>query len=587
MNTKKILSEGRVEEFKEKNRNKFSEEELNRIVSMVLPKYLNWVGSKLSRVNFDDNFTKIVQLLNKFEKISSNLPKTDINEYQSMDEIYKSIEEYENRQRREVKQVPGGNVVYEDGRFFVVNPLTHESSCYYGKGTKWCTAANTDDNFQRYNDDGKLFYVLDTQLPTSNPYYKVAILKKFDGETIYWDAKDDPIRNGWILETDKNSEINYAINSYMEDYFSEQLKIFRDKELARKERARVEALRIRRLNDTRSAEMEELRSTDAWNLSNPEIDSTGLKANALFDYLVDTGDIEALDSEDRARVREINQQIEELNQEYEASEDPRPELLDRVEELETELEEYEGKIDIYHLYPEGNHYELTRFIVIDSDNNNEYAVGTTSELEDSAEQYVESLIDDIGYDGFSKGFAENYIDTERILDSARDDYHYDVYEYPDSYLDDSQRELSREQEEKIKKNENEIEKLRALTVKLEKYIDGIEDEDIISEYEEKIEDYEERIDDLEIEVEEIKDSPEGDFPDELLDQKVDELVREVESDPLWYVRDRGMEINDFINKEDFIQGVIDADGLGIVNGYNGSYDEFKVKGEYYAVMRIN
>ena len=587
MNTKKFLLEGRVEEFKEKHKNKFSEEELNRIVSMVLPKYLDWVGSRLSRVNFDENFTKVVQLLNKFEKISSNLSKTDIYEYQSIDEIYNAIQEYENRQRREVKQVPGGNVVYEDGRFFIVNPLTYESSCYYGKGTKWCTAANTDDNFHRYNDDGKLFYVIDTQLPTSNPYYKVAILKKFDGETIYWDAKDDPIRNGWILETEKNNEINDVINSYMENYFSEQLKIFRDKELAKKERARVEALRIRRINDRRSAEMEELRSTDAWNLSNPEIDSTGLMANALFDYLVDTGDIQALDSEDRARVREINQQIEELNQEYEASEDPRPELLDRVEELETELEEYEGKIDIYHLYPEGNFYELTRFIVIDSDNDNEYAVGTTSELEDSAEQYVESLIDDIGYDGFSKGFAENYIDTGKIIDIARDDYHYDVYENPDSYLDDSQRLISYEQEEQIKRYENEIEKLRSLMVKFQEYINNIDDEEMISEYEEKIEEYEERIDDLEVEIDEIKENPEGDFPEELLDEKVDALVSDVESDPLWYMRDRGMDINDFIDKEEFIRGVIDADGLGIVNGYDGSYDEFKVNGEYYAVMRIN
>jgi acetyltransferase-like isoleucine patch superfamily enzyme len=147
----------------------------------------------------------------------------DVTEYQNIDELAKSIEEYDNRQRRQVKQVPGGNVVYEDGRFFVVNPLTHESSCYYGKGTKWCTAANTDDNFQRYNDDGKLFYVLDTQLPTSNPYYKVAILKKFDGETIYWDAKDDPIRNGWILETDKNSEINDQTNINHLSYVGDSL----------------------------------------------------------------------------------------------------------------------------------------------------------------------------------------------------------------------------------------------------------------------------------------------------------------------------------------------------------------------------
>jgi hypothetical protein len=42
--------------------------------------------------------------------------------------------------------------------------------------------------------------------------------------------------------------------------------------------------------------------------------------------------------------------------------------------------------------------------------NREYAVGDEDEIISSCKDYVEQLIDDIGYEGFSRGFAENYID---------------------------------------------------------------------------------------------------------------------------------------------------------------------------------
>jgi hypothetical protein len=530
---------------------------------------------------------KLNELLTRFEKISSNLPKTDINQYDSFSELSNAISEYDTKQRRKVKKVQGGNVVYEDGRFFIVNPLTYDSSCYYGKGTKWCTAASTDASFHKYNDEGKLFYVIDTQLPTSNPYYKVAILKKFDGETSYWDAKDDSIKEGWILGNEKINEINSAIDSYMNEYFSEQIKVFRDKELAKKEKARLESLRIKRIMDQKLAQMDELRSTDEWNLSNPNIDEDGLKANALFQYLIDENDIEPLDAEDRIRIREINQQIEQLQQEYDSSDETKTELLDRISELEDELENYEGKIDIYHLYPNGEFYDMTKFEVLDSDlYGNEYAVGTTSELEDSAKEYVEQLIDDIGYDGFSKGFAENYIDIDEVVENAKDTYHYDVSESPDSYLDDSQRELSDDQISLIEKHQRELEKMRSYIEKYQELMDNSEDMDLIDEYQDKIDELEELIDDIEIEIDEINDSPDGDFPEHLIEEKVDELVSEVERNPIWYMNEVGLEIKDYIDKEKFIEGVIDSDGLGIVNGYDGNYEEIKINGEYYAVMRI-
>jgi len=42
----------------------------------------------------------------------------------------------------------------------------------------------------------------------------------------------------------------------------------------------------------------------------------------------------------------------------------------------------------------------------------------------------------------------------------------------------------------------------------------------------------------------------------------------------------------FINERDFIEAVVEADGVGIINSYDGSYDTFYVNGQEYYVMRL-
>jgi hypothetical protein len=203
----KLIQEGRIDDFKAKYSQKFGEENIKKILKSVPQKYLDWVGKNMDGVNFDENLSKLETALNTFQKISSNLPITDLYQYKSIGQLFSTLTDYQTRQRRIVKKVEGGNVVYDDGRFFVVNPLTHTSSCYYGKGTKWCTTADSDHQFNRYNQDGKLFYILDRQAPSDNKFYKVALLQKFDGDKTYYDALDATVNSGWIIGTNKLNEI--------------------------------------------------------------------------------------------------------------------------------------------------------------------------------------------------------------------------------------------------------------------------------------------------------------------------------------------------------------------------------------------
>ena len=132
-----IIAESRVDDFKKGYGKKYSSEQIDRIIDSIPQKFLLWVGKNYDSVNFNENFPLLKNTLDRFEKISSNLPQTDLNEYNNLGQLVQAIKDYDERQRRNFKKVEGGNVVYEDDRFFIVNPLTHQSSCYYGKVTKW------------------------------------------------------------------------------------------------------------------------------------------------------------------------------------------------------------------------------------------------------------------------------------------------------------------------------------------------------------------------------------------------------------------------------------------------------------------
>jgi hypothetical protein len=584
MDLLKIIQEGRTDDFKSKYGQKFSPEIINRIISNVTPKFLPWVGKVMDSINFEDNFLKLTQALNKFEKISSNLPKTDINQYQTLAELTGAITDYENKSRRNVKKVEGGNVVYDDGRFFVVNPLNHEASCYYGKGTKWCTAAETDTHFKKYNDDGKLFYIIDRSKSTNDPNYKVALLRKFDGEKLFYDAKDDQIRSGWEIGSEILEKMLSNITGYLQQEFPEQIKIYSDREAAKKEKQRIERLREQqRVQGLRNA-AENRRDENEWALDGNTPDE-GLKAHALLKYLVEYEGISALSNEDRIEIQRITDEIERLNQEYDAAEDPRTDLLDEISSLEDELEAYSDYIDVYNIIPTGNFYDTTEFEVIDSSvGNKRYAVGDDDEMQSSCYDYLESLIDDIGYEGFNSGFARQFLDTEAIISYAEDVYNQDVWDEPSAYFDDSERMLSNKQEEQIEILKRRVEYNENTISQLEDRMDGENDDDI----QEKIDELRELSEEHIAEMEEIEEDPEGDFPDDLIENKIDELVSDVRRDPEEFMESFGLSWSEYVDKDEFIEGVIDADGYGhTLNSYDGSADEVYVNDKLFYVMRID
>jgi hypothetical protein len=593
MSLVQIILEGRKEDFARKFSNKFSEEQLRAIIdkSDVLPgqhKYLNFLGKVVNPRNFNADLNIVVKLLEKFSTVSQNLSLKDINQYDKISTLKKTLDDYDNRIRREIKTVDDADVIYEDNEMIVVSPKTHKSSCYFGSGTKWCTTASDSGHYDRYNQDGKLFYFISKTKPTSDPTYKVALLKKFDGSETYYNAPDDSFRTGWIFGTEKLEKILSRINSYISTTFADQLKIWNDKELAEKERQRLNREANEREYRQKLALAEERRENNEWDLE--DTDDIGLKANALFKYLVSINDLEELTPEIKARIVEAERELAQYQEQYDSQENANEDtdLVDNIAALEVELDEYKELADVYFLLPvQYGHYGLAQFENIKD--GAEWAVGDESEIEEASREAVEHLLDDVGFQGFRGGFVENYVDEDAVESYIRDFFNFDVYENPDVYLDDSDKEISSSQKE-------EIAKLRQEEIELDSERDNLDPDEFDEDYiEQRTTEIEERLLEIQDEIEEINNNPDGDYDEDAIEKAIDNQVYEHSRDLESFVSNfigtdyfEWIVNNNFINKEEFIEGVVEADGYGMcLSSYDGDVNEEVVNGTTYYIVRVS
>ena len=75
--------------------------------------------------------------------------------------------------------------------------------------------------------------------------------------------------------------------------------------------------------------------------------------------------------------------------------------------------------------------------------------------------------------------------------------------------------------------------------------------------------------------------------EDMVDNMVSRLVRDVRRDPLDYLKNYGLDFKEYIDEDALAQGLVDSDGWGIMNSYDGNYDSVDVAGETYYIMRIN
>lgn len=416
---------------------------------------------------------------------------------------------------------------------------------------------------------------------------KVTYLKKFGGKPLKvigdLNLSKTPMKSlGNIAVIDgkldiSNTEIgnidDVKVTGYIWDSGSKRARIRKQKEDAAK-----------------LADAEERRQSKEWDIE--DTDDEGLKANALFQWLEYSGEIKTISDEEKEELSQLEAKLELLNKEYDEKESHDDELYDQISEIEDRIFELKEKnIDVYNIYPKKyGHYGLSAFEVIgvgDLDGNT-YTVGDDEEMEEAALEYAKQYIDDVGIEGFNKSFLEDNIDKDELRKYFEDWYEDDVRDNPESYFDDDDFELTKEQEEEIEKLQEYIENMETLKEELEDEQRDLEDSDS-----EEYNQMQERIDEIESNIEKAQDrldsiEPDTEPTDEMIEEKVKDRLDDLMYDPVSTIKDYDLDIKDFIDEDSMAESLVESDGWGIMNSYSGDYDSVHLDdvNKTYYVMRI-
>jgi hypothetical protein len=384
------------------------------------------------------------------------------------------------------------------------------------------------------------------------------------------------------------------------------------------------------------AEARQRREDSEWDLNNSNIDDEGLMANAVFDYMVQEGDIEYLDGPEREELEDLERRMEELEERIDNEEDS--EIVDELEneqnDLQSEIDELKDKDnDVYDLMPEGSHYDLYTFRSIHNNSSgNVYAVGTEREADSSLEEYYDEMVNDLS--NFSKNTLSYHIDGDEVAEYYEEAIREWVMDDPENY--DVSRETSGSQDNEIKKLQNQKRFLQIETYlissgarsplteegveslkyfKFNDYMNNIlvvewsenkwqiyqngkkvesvtyEDEDEDGEHESdnesRVEEIENEIEGIDEEIQDIRDDPDGDLNESEIEEAVEDRLGEIKDDPMGWLDEMGDDYNNFIDRQSLLNDLVDENDYGVISSYNNEYDTVSVNDSTFVVMRID
>ena len=223
-------------------------------------------------------------------------------------------------------------------------------------------------------------------------------------------------------------------------------------------------------------------------------------------------------------------------------------------------------------YGHSNMYEWLGGDVFES----EWVVYPDDEIKSAVYERIKSDIEQMGYDAFQPWVWENNLDDEQIRSFLYDNYEDYIRNDPEDW--NITKELSSQQEKYVEIYEQKLERLNY----------RLENEELTDEETEEIEEEISSVEDI---VEEIKENPEGEYSEDEIEDRIQSLVDDYSNDFPSYLKDHGYEsefILQFVDIDGVCEDVLRDSGYGeILNGYDGSDNEYQVNGKWYHVMRHN
>jgi hypothetical protein len=333
---------------------------------------------------------------------------------------------------------------------------------------------------------------------------------------------------------------------------------------------------------------EYLRRSKEWEIG-PDMSELAKKANALFQFLVNQGELIEADEDTKERMEALASRKFTMEKEIEEDPNPRPELVRQIEQIDEELNElYEEFSDVYNIELDDEDYsgwDISSFNV--EKLGQRYMVGDEYDMENAAEKYLEQLYDDIGYSHLPDWILEDALDKDGVVYYFKEMFSDDVYNNPEDYLQEQGKDFSQEQKKFYDSHKLESNALLKRILKLSEGIKNEPEGEREDQMRELIKKLEDKYFGLIEKMDEIEAEPEGEYKEDAIQEKIDELVESVEENPMQYIEDYGLEINNFLDGEEIIRLVIQSDGYQVMSSHDGELNEEYVDGETFYIIRID
>ena len=150
-------------------------------------------------IRFEDMGSTVAEYLAKFHKLKQRKmipsPRNDFMRYTDIADFMGVVDEYPDPDEKEQTDKGQAKSYYEDSEIRVIIPEDQTAACYYGQGTRWCTAGRTGNMFNHYHNQGPLYIVIPKQ-----PKLEKGEKYQFHFESgQYMDAADNPVSLRYIV----------------------------------------------------------------------------------------------------------------------------------------------------------------------------------------------------------------------------------------------------------------------------------------------------------------------------------------------------------------------------------------------------
>lgn len=113
----------------------------------------------------EDVVSTLADYLAKFDKLKRRKkippPRNDFNRYKNKDDFYDVVDEYPDEEAEDKpEEKKNATELYRDDKLIVTIPQDVEAACYYGQGTRWCTAGKNNNMFDYYTKGNRPLYVI-------------------------------------------------------------------------------------------------------------------------------------------------------------------------------------------------------------------------------------------------------------------------------------------------------------------------------------------------------------------------------------------------------------------------------------------